>query len=152
MSHTTRLALSLLLATLILGVVGDILLRQTPWGINRLLWVTVLCEGLVAVAQWHNLRLTGGGRWLTGPAVIFAAMFALRDSILLNSANLLAILICLALLAYRAVPGRIRVAAVTEYVRGTALAWQAVGANWNYLQGVACPQQNRGTDGRVWGA
>jgi hypothetical protein len=27
-----------------------------------------------------------------------------------------------------------------------SLAWQAVGANWNYLQSVACPQQNHRTD------
>jgi len=27
-----------------------------------------------------------------------------------------------------------------------SLAWQAVGANWNYLQGVACPQQNYQAD------
>ncbi len=81
-------------------------------GINLLLWVTALSFSLVAVAQWNHLRLTGGGRWLSGPAVIFAALFALRDSILLNSANLLAILICLALMAYRARQGRIRVAAL----------------------------------------
>ena len=175
MPAATRLALSLLLAALLLGVVGDVLLRHTPWGINLLLWVTALSLSLVAVAQWNHLRLTGGGRWLSGPALIFAALFALRDSIMLNSANLLAILICLALMAYRARQGRIRVAALAEYVRGTTLAgvcaavgalqlifndikWgqikiggqtkhvAAVGTNWNYLQGVACPQQNFRTD------
>lgn len=182
--------------------------------------MTALSGGLVAVAQWNNLRLTGGGRWLIGPAVVFAAMFALRDSIMLNAANLLAMLICLALLAYRAVQGRIRVATLAEYMTGTALAgvfaavgalqlifddikwgqikiggqskhvaavgtgtliampvllvfgalltsadavfqklidvltwnldrslaWQAVNANWSYLQNVACPQQNYRTD------
>ena len=84
MSHTNRLALSLFLTALILGVVGDVLLRPTPWGINLLLWVTALGFGLAAVARWNNLHLTGGGRWLIGPAIIFAAMFALRDSIMLN--------------------------------------------------------------------
>jgi hypothetical protein len=130
MSQTTRLALSLFVTALILGVAGDVLLRPTPWGINMLLWVTALSFGLVAVAQWNKLHLTGGGRWLIGPALIFAAMFALRDSIMLNSANLLAILICLALIAYRAVQGRIRQAALTEYVKGTFLAGAsaAVGA------------------------
>jgi hypothetical protein len=130
MSQTTKLALSLLLAALILGVAGDLVLRPMPWGINLLLWMLALSFGLVAVAQWNNLRLAGGGRWLIGPALIFAAMFALRDSILLNSANLLAILICLALMAYRARQGRIRVATLTEYMKGTSLAgvFAAVGA------------------------
>jgi hypothetical protein len=130
MSHTTKLALSLLLTALILGVVGDLTLRPTPWGINLLLWVVALSFGLVAAAQWNNLKLTGGGRWLIAPALTFAAMFALRDSIMLNFANLCAILICLALIAYRAMAGRIRVATLTEYVKGTALAgvFSAAGA------------------------
>ena len=119
-----------MLTALILGVVGDLVLHPTPWGINLLLWVAALIFGLVAVAQWNNLKLTGGGRWLIGPALIFAALFALRDSIMLNSANLVAILICLALIAYRAVQGRVRVATLTEYAKGTALAgvFSAVGA------------------------
>jgi hypothetical protein len=120
-SHTTKLALSLFLTALILGVVGDLVLRPTPWGINLVLWVAALSCSLVAVAQWNNLKLTGGGRWLIGPALIFAAMFALHDSIMLNSANLLAILICLALIAYRAVQGRLRMATLTEYVNGILL-------------------------------
>ncbi len=122
MSQTTKLAFSLFLTALILGVVGDILLRPTPWGINVVLWVLALSFSLAVVAQWNHLKLTGGGRWLIGPALIFAALFALRDSIMLNSANLAAILICLALIAYRALQGSIRVATLTEYVKGTGLA------------------------------
>ena len=122
MSTTTKLALSIFLTALLFGVVGDVLLRAMPWGLNLLLWVAALALGIVALAQWNNLPLTGGGRWLIGPALIFAALFALRDSIMLNSANLLAILICLALIAYRALQGRLRVATLTEYTRGTALA------------------------------
>src|SRR5512143_2628021 len=122
MSHTTKLPFTLFLTALILGGVGDILLRPTPWGVNVALWVLALSFGLATVAQWNNLKLTGGGRWLIGPAVIFAAMFALRDSIMLNSANLLVVLSCLALIAYRASRGRIRVATLTEYVKGTGLA------------------------------
>jgi hypothetical protein len=122
MSNTPKLALSILLTALLCGVVGDVLLRATPWGLNLLIWVSALALALVALAQWNNLRLTGGGRWLIGPALIFAALFALRDSIMLNSANLLAILICLALIAYRALQGRLRVATLTEYLKGTGLA------------------------------
>jgi hypothetical protein len=122
MSTTTKLALSIFLTALLFGIVGDVLLRAMPWGLNLLLWAAALALGIVALAQWNNLPLTGGGRWLIGPALIFAALFALRDSIMLNSANLLAILICLALIAYRALRGRLRVATLTEYTRGTALA------------------------------
>jgi hypothetical protein len=122
MSLTTKLALSILLAALLCGVTGDVLLRAVPWGINLLLWVAALALAIVALAQWNDLKLTGGGRWLIGPALLFAALFALRDSIMLSTANLLAILICLALIAYRTLQGRIRVATLTEYAKATALA------------------------------
>jgi hypothetical protein len=122
MLQSTKLALSLFLTALILGLVGDLLLRPTPWGINVVLWVLALSFSLAVVAQWHNLKLTGGGRWLIAPALIFAAMFALRDSIMLSSANLLAVSICLALIALRALRGRLRVATLTEYVKGAGLA------------------------------
>lgn len=153
MPQTTRLAFSLFLTALILGVVGDVLLRPMPWGINLLLWVLALVFGLVAAAQWNNLHLTGGGRWLIGPAVVFAAMFALRDSITLNSANLLAILICLALMAYRAVQGRIRVATPTEYVKGACLAgaFAAAGALQLTFADIQWRQIKIGGCQRTWG-
>ncbi len=122
MTNTTKLGLSILMVALLLGVAGDVLLRATPWGLNLLLWVLALALSLSAVAQWRAISLTGGGRWLIGPALLFAVTFALRDSIMLNAANLLAILICLALVAYRSVRGRIRVATLTDYGRGTVLA------------------------------
>ena len=118
MTHTAKLALTILLTALLLGVVGDGLLRTTPWGLNLLLWVLAIALSILVVARWQNIPLTGGGRWLIGPALLFAALFALRDSIMLNAANLLAILICLALIAYRALQGRIRVATLTDYARG----------------------------------
>ena len=118
----SRLALIVFGAALLLGVVGDVLLRETPWGINLTLWVLALCAGVLAVARRNDLPMTGGGRWLIGPAVIFAVLFALRDSIMLSSANLLAILICLALIAYRALRGRLRVATLADYAQGILLA------------------------------
>ncbi len=122
MTPSTKLAVSLLITALLLGVVGDQLLRALPWGLNLLLWVLAITLSIIVVARWQNIPLTGGGRWLIGPALLFAALFALRDSIMLNAANLLAILICLALIAYRALQGRIRVATLTDYARGLATA------------------------------
>jgi hypothetical protein len=130
MSSTSKLALIALCAALLLGIAGDVLLREMPWGLNLTLWVLALGAGVLAVARWNHVSLTGGGRWLIGPALLFAGMFALRDSIMLSSANLLAILICLALIAYRALRGRIRVATLAEYTQGLlfAGAYAAFGA------------------------
>ncbi len=115
---TSRLALSIFGTALLLGVLGDVLLRPMPWGLNMLLWVLAIVLSIIVVARWRKIPLTGGGRWLFGPALLFAALFALRDSIMLNAANLLAILICLALIAYRALQGRLRVATLTDYATG----------------------------------
>ena len=42
MDERTRLGLGVLGAALFLGMLGDGLLRVTPWGINLFLWVAAL--------------------------------------------------------------------------------------------------------------
>lgn len=122
MSKTSRLALTILLASLILGLLGDLLLRATPWGLNATLWIAALALSLAAITQWQAVQLTGGGRWLIGPAVFFAAGLAWRDSFTLQACNFLAVLIALALVAYRARRGRVRVAGIIDYVAALIVA------------------------------
>jgi hypothetical protein len=116
MKPNTQLALTILFAALILGLLGDLLLRATPWGLNAVLWIAALALSLGALAQWQAVRLTGGGRWLIAPAVLFAAGLAWRDSFTLQACNFLAVLIALALVAYRARRGQVRVAGIIDYV------------------------------------
>ena len=73
MRPTSKLALIILLASLILGVLGDVLLRATPWGLNAVLWIAALALSVAAITQWQAVDLRGGGRGLIGPAVVFAA-------------------------------------------------------------------------------
>ena len=42
MGERTRLGLGLIGVALVLGVLGDILLRATPWGVNFFVWITLL--------------------------------------------------------------------------------------------------------------
>ena len=63
MDERTRLGLGVLGAALFLGVLGDGLLRATPWGINLLVWVAALAGVAVAVAWRGRLRVAGEGRW-----------------------------------------------------------------------------------------
>jgi hypothetical protein len=107
---------------LILGLLGDALLRATPWGLNAPLWIGALALSILAVAAWHNVPLTGGGRWLLIPAVIFAAGFTWRDSFTLQACYLLAVLIALALVAQRSLRGRVRVAGLIDYATALILA------------------------------
>ena len=122
MKPTSKLALTILLASLILGLLGDVLLRATPWGINAVLWIAALALSIAAITQWRAVDLTGGGRWLIGPAIIFAAGLAWRDSFTLQACNFLAVLIALALVAYRARDGRVRVAGLVDYTAALVVA------------------------------
>jgi hypothetical protein len=76
MDERTRLGLGVLGAALCLGVLGDGLLRATPWGINLLVWVAALASAAVAVAWRGRLRVAGEGRWLVPVALVFAAGLA----------------------------------------------------------------------------
>lgn len=122
MSDGTKLGLAVLGAALLMGALGDALLRAMPWGLNVPLWVACLAAAAVAVARWGRVGLDGGGRWLIGPALFFAAAVAWRDSAVMGTLNTLAALVALALAAFRARAGRVRIAGLAEYARGLALA------------------------------
>jgi Domain of unknown function (DUF4173) len=118
MDERTRLGLGVLGAALFLGVLGDGLLRATPWGINLLVWVAALAGAAVAVAWRGRLRVAGEGRWLVPVALVFAAGLAWRDSPTVVLLNLLAFLVAVSLAALWGRRGRLRLAGVSEYVLG----------------------------------
>jgi hypothetical protein len=118
MDDRTKLGLGLLGAALAAGLLGDLLLRATPWGINVLLWVAILVLAAASLWRWGRLEATGGGRWLVPVAVFFAAAVAWRDSPVVASLDVLAVLVALSLAAYRARRGAPRLAGISEYVLG----------------------------------
>jgi Domain of unknown function (DUF4173) len=114
----TRLGLGVLGASLMLGALGDMLLRATPWGINFFLWAAVL-SGAAAVLVWlGRLRAAGEGRWLVPVALLFALGIAWRDSPAVVLLDLLAFLIATSLAVLRGRSGRLRVAGISEYLLG----------------------------------
>jgi hypothetical protein len=123
MKERTKLGLRVLEAALLMGLLGDALLRATPWGVNLLLWVAALMAAVIALlARWRRGVLTAEGRWLLLPVIFFAAGFAWRDSSTLRSLDVLALLVALSLVALRSRTGRIHLAGVVEYAVGTAVA------------------------------
>ncbi len=122
MGERTRLGLGVLAAAVVLGVIGDLLLRATPWGINVFLWIAALAGSVVALAAWRGIGLRGGGRWLGVPLLLFAAFFAWRDSNTLAVVNGLAVLIALSLAALRMRSGRLVVAGLVDYFYWALLA------------------------------
>lgn len=123
MNRRTRLGLNILGAALLLGVLGDALLRATPWGLNVLLWAGALLAGVYVLRG----RQGDGARevdvnWLLTPAVAFAAAFAWRDSPTLRSLDAAAFVTALSLLAWRARGRSARLAGLTDYARACARA------------------------------
>jgi hypothetical protein len=126
MRERTKQGLKVLEAALLLGVLGDGLMRATPWGLNVLLWTGAIVAAAVALlVRWRRRALTGGGHALLLATLLFAAAFAWRDSLALNCLAGLGLALSLGLMAWRARDGRIRLAGVTEY----ALAWLVAGVN-----------------------
>ena len=115
MTQTTRLGLWLLPAALLIGFCGDSLLRATPWGLNVLLWVGLLLGLLYGLARRLNCSLTGEGKWLAVPALVFAAGFAWRDSSTLRALDGCGLLCCLGVGAARTQAGQIRLSGLWEY-------------------------------------
>src|ERR671914_2431298 len=118
MDERTKLGLGVLGTALVLGSLGDWLLRATPWGINVLLWVAVLAGAAVALSRWGRLEVVGEGRWLVPVAVFFAAALAWRDSPVVASLKVLAALVALSLAVFRGRRGGIQLFGISEYVLG----------------------------------
>lgn len=119
MSEKTRRGIKILEAAVLLGVLGDGLLRARPWGLNVLLWAVALAGALLlSLTCWRRRAVTGGGHWLLLAALLCASAFAWRDSLTLNYLAGAGMLTSLALLAWRARGGRIWLASITDYLRG----------------------------------
>ncbi len=122
MTDRTKLGIGILVAAILLGLLGDLFLRATPWGLNIIAWMGALVVAAVVIVHWRRVALNGSGRWLVAPALFFAAAVAWRDSTTLKSLNLLALSLSLALALLRAQAGRLLLAGVMEYALGVLIA------------------------------
>ncbi|MGI8656683.1 MAG: DUF4153 domain-containing protein [Pyrinomonadaceae bacterium] len=139
MNEKSKLGLGVIDAALVLGMLGDALLRVTPWGLNILLWIVVLVLAAAVLVRWRGVELKGEGAKLLLPVVLSAAVFAWRDSPVLKGLDGLALVLALALAAGRTRSGRIVVAGVTEYVREIfAAMFNAAFGAWPLLRSDVC--------------
>ena len=127
MSAGTRAGLTLLGMALTLGLLGDALLRATPWGLNVPLWVGAALGGLWLAARHLGLELSGAGKWLAVPALLFAGCLAWRDSATLQALDGLGLAVCLLVGAGHTASGRVLTAGALDYL---ADFFRALGRVW----------------------
>src|SRR5205085_9618785 len=79
-SGGTRIGLTLLGAALLQGVLGDVLFRGVPLGLNVPLWVASFVACLVVLLRVSRAPLGQGRRWMIAPLVLVAVLVAWRGS------------------------------------------------------------------------
>ena len=94
-----RLAARALIDALLLGVVGDAVLRVPSWGTNMTIWSVALVAALITLARRRYETMPADARWLLVPALALSLLFVWRDSSSLTAYNTLAFFGTLALLA-----------------------------------------------------
>ncbi|HEY3342204.1 MAG TPA: DUF4173 domain-containing protein [Anaerolineae bacterium] len=122
MQQTNRLAWTVIAIAIVSGILGDLLLHGSPWGVNVPLYAVAVAGSVFLAARASGQHLTGGGRWLAIPAVLCAMAYIWRDSTLLLAGDLLVTLLLLALLFDRARTGQLRVAGIMDYALGIFMA------------------------------
>lgn len=114
----TKLGLCILGAATVLGILGDVLLRATPWGINVPLWIAALVISIVVLARLGGIRLRDGGWWLAPLALLFTSFIAWRAAPMLVFLNVSTTLVALPLFALRGRQGSLKLTGIFEYILG----------------------------------
>ncbi len=105
-----------------MGVLGDALLRTSPWGLNFALWMAAFLVALLILGRVGSEAFARSGRWLLVTLLLFSLLFLWRDSTVLKLLNVLALLVGFSLVMLRAQGGTIRMGGIVEYVLGSAIA------------------------------
>ncbi|HEY7462735.1 MAG TPA: DUF4173 domain-containing protein [Gemmatimonadota bacterium] len=116
MDARLRLALAALGAAIVLGILGDGLLRAFPWGLNAPAWLFVTLGVALGLVRLGGVEWRGEGRWLLIAAALAAAGIAWRDSRTLKLLSMAAVLAALAIAAARSRTGRVVVARISDYL------------------------------------
>jgi hypothetical protein len=125
MKEKTKIGLWILQAAVLIGVVGDFLLRETPWGLNAFLWVLLITAALFALNYLQKRKVfSRESLMLNGAVLFFAATFLYRASIPLLLLNALAIFAGAAVLTLPALKINPKVAGVSHYILG--FVWSGI--------------------------
>jgi len=94
-----QLASRILADALLLGIVGDALLRVPSWGANLAIWSVGIVAALLTLARRRHDSVPEDARWVSAPAIVLGLMFVWRDAASLAVYNALALAATLLVLA-----------------------------------------------------
>ncbi|PYT00152.1 MAG: hypothetical protein DMF63_09305 [Acidobacteria bacterium] len=119
MNQRTKTGLEILQAAALIGILGNLLLRHTPWGLNAFLFVATFVAGLIML-MWRRRPelLTANTIALAGAMTFFASMFLLRDSIELRVYDTIAILVIMGVILLVNFGVKAHVAGTFHYAAG----------------------------------
>jgi hypothetical protein len=123
MNEKTKTGLEILEAAILLGLLGDALLRATPWGLNVLLWIAALVAAMIALTFRRKREFWRAENiWLHGALVGFAALFVWRDSLTLQVLDVLIMLAILSILTLPALGLNAKLTGFLQYAGGAVYA------------------------------
>jgi hypothetical protein len=127
MNERTKMAFGILQVALIIGLLGDVLLRQTPWGLNVLLFNLAFVGGMVMLILRRKREfLTLDAITLLSAMLFFASMFVWRDSIQLRIADTFAIIAILSVLFVPKMKVSAHIAGIFHYL--ISFLWSSLNA------------------------
>lgn len=122
-TEKTKTGLEILQTAVLLGILGDTLLRATPWGLNVLLFIGALVAAMIMLRLRHKSELlTKQTFFLHGAMIFFAAMFVWRDSEELQVFDALAILTILAVITLPSLKIKAQIAGFFHYAVGFVIS------------------------------
>lgn len=127
MNKRTKTGLEILQVALAVGILGDVLLRGMPWGLNVLMFnLAFACGALMLLWRHSPQYLTRQTFALFGAMIFFASMFVWRDSIELRVADTFAIVAILSVIFVPRMKIAPSVAGMFQY--GVGFFWSALNA------------------------
>ena len=93
----TKMGLEILATGLVLGVLGDVLLRAMPWGLNVTLCAVAITAAAILLVRRHGITPGPDAPWIALTVVLLGAAFMRRDAEGLATFDVIAMIIALAL-------------------------------------------------------
>lgn len=127
---TEKSILPVMAGGLISGLLADLLLRSTPWGLNILLWVIAFIAIAACLSRHYDYHLPRHVIYLALPALFLAGCFVWRDSDTLKIINGVALCSLFSLAAQRRTSVNLVVGRISEYTVGLVQEWLAAPFTW----------------------